>query len=243
MRSTYERPLRAVPKSVVALLAATLIVQIAWQAAQPRPVARASQLSSPPPISALRAASLGEPIAMAQLATLYLQAFDNQPGISIPFRDLDYARVVEWLSAALALDRNAQYPLLLAAQIYSQVPVAAKQRAMLEFVHRQFAADPDRRWRWLAHAALMARHRLHDLPLALRYADDIARNARAAPHWARQMHILIRADMGEREAAQILLGGLLASGEIEDEHEYRFLAERLEALKHSAAPTALVPPH
>ena len=50
---------------------------------------RAEALEAPPPITVLRAAALGEPVAMAQLTALYLQAFDNQPGISIPFKDLD----------------------------------------------------------------------------------------------------------------------------------------------------------
>jgi hypothetical protein len=44
------------------------------------------------------------------------------------------------------------------------------------------------------------------------------------------MRIFILEDMGEREAATILLGGLLASGEVTDEAEIRFLTQRLERL-------------
>ena len=133
-------------------LLAALAAQIAWQWAQPKPVASAAALSAPPPVAALRVASLGEPVVLAQLTTLYLQAFDNQPGISIPFRDLDYRRVTQWLETILALDPAGQYPLLMAAQVYSQVPDPARERLMLEFVHQQFMRDPNRRWRWLAHA-------------------------------------------------------------------------------------------
>ena len=164
--------------------------------------------------------------------TLYLQAFDNQPGISIPFRDLDYQRVMQWLDTILALDPIGQYPLLMAAQVYPQVPDLARARLMLEFVHRQFLRDPNRRWRWLAHATIMAKHRLHDDALALRYARDIAQYAPAAPGWARQMQIFILEDIGELESAKILLGGLIASGEIKDAHELHFLMERLEAMKN-----------
>jgi len=103
----------------------------------------------------------------------------------------------------------------------------------MAFVHEQFVQDPNRRWRWLAHAAIMAKHRLHDAPLALSYARDIARLAPAAPSWARQMHIFILEDIGELESAKILLGGLLASGEIRDEHELRFLTERLKDMKNA----------
>ena len=229
--SGVERPIATVPRPLLALLATAFCLQVAWQALQPKPGARAESLDPPAASATLRALALGEPIVLAQLLTLYLQAFDNQPGISIPFRDLDYARVTAWLEAILALDPIGQYPLLMASQLYGQVPDEAKQRRMCAFVHEQFGRDPDRRWRWLAHCAIVARHRLQDTPLALRYAEDIARQARAASGWARQMHILIRADMGEREAATVLLGGLLASGEVTDPKEIHFLTERLKSLE------------
>ncbi len=228
-----ERPLAAVPRAVWLALLAALAVQITFQAAQPKPVASAAALDAPPPLAALRVAALGEPVVLAQLMTLYLQAFDNQPGISIPFRDLDYPRVIEWLATILELDPRGQYPLLMAAQLYAQVPDPARQRLMLEFVHQQYAHDPDRRWRWLAHAAILAKHRLRDNALALAYARDIARLAPAALSWARQMHIFILEDIGEVESAKILLGGLLASGEIRDERELHFLGQRLEAMENA----------
>jgi hypothetical protein len=171
--------------------------------------------------------------------TLYLQAFDNQPGISIPFRDLDYVQVIHWLATILQIDPAGQYPLLMAAQVYSQVPDTVRERLMADFVHAQFLQDPNRRWRWLAHATIMAKHRLHDDALALRFARDITRFAAEAPHWARQMEIFILEDIGERESAKILLGGLLAGGQIKDEHEIHFLTQRLETMKNDEKPTPL----
>lgn len=239
MTNPSERSLAAVPRVVWLVLLIALGMQITWQAAQPKPVASAAALGDPLPVAALRVISLGEPVVLAQLMTLYLQAFDNQPGASVPFRDLDYRRVTQWLETILALDPVGQYPLLMAAQVYSQVPDPARQRLMMEFVHQQFLRDPNRRWRWLAHTTIMAKHRLQDSELALRYARDIARHAPAAPGWARQMQIFILEDIGELESAKILLGGLLARGEIKDEHELRFLLSRLEALKNAEKPTPL----
>jgi hypothetical protein len=229
-----ERPLSAVPRGVCAAFLIALALQIAWQAALPRPSARAEALDPPPPVAVLRVAGLGESIPVAQLTTLYLQAFDNQPGISIPFRELDYARVIEWLATILALDPLTQYPLLMAAHLYGQVPDPARERMMFEFVHQQFLLDPNRRWRWLANVSLASKHRLKDLPLALRYAQDIAQLAPMAPPWARQMHIILLEEMGEIESAKILIGGLLESGQIKDEFEMRFLIDRLEAIEKKA---------
>ena len=45
------------------------------------------------------------------------------------------------------------------------------------------------------------------------------------------MELFILEDMNELEAARIMLGGLLASGAIQDPAEARFLAGRLKSLE------------
>ena len=239
MKRSEERVIATVPRWVLLLLAIAFCAQVAWQALQPPPSARAEALGAPVAPVLLRPLALGEPIALAQLLTLYLQAFDNQPGVSVPFLELDYARVAAWLGTILELDPVGQYPLLMASQIYGQVPDEAKQRRMCEFVRQQFDRDPDRRWRWLAHCAIMVKHRLGDTRLALSYAEAIARGARLASNWARQMRIFILEDLGEVEAATVLLGGLLASGEVTEPKEIHFLTERLKELKAAGKSTRL----
>lgn len=226
-----ERSFSAVPRWVLAVFALALVLHGAMRFFETRPSAVAAALEEPLPAASLRVLSLGEPQVLSQMLTLYLQAFDNQPGVSIPFVALDYTRVAVWLKTALTLDPAAHYPLMMASQLYGQVDDAARQRAMCEFVHREFRERPDARWRWLAHCAIMARHRLKDLPLALRYAEDITRQAGKASGWARQMRIFLLEDMGEAERATVLLGGLLAGKEVTDPQELHFLTEQLERLR------------
>jgi hypothetical protein len=104
---------------------------------------------------------------------------------------------------------------------------------MFDFIEAQFLRDPDRRWAALAQAALLAKHRLNDLPLARRYAAEIQRRTTdpTIPSWARQMEIFILEDMNELEAAKVMLGGLLATGRIRDPEERRFLQGRLEEIE------------
>ncbi len=230
---TDERALQSVPHAVSLLLVVALALQLFWHGLQPPPQASAAALPPAPDAASLRVASFGEPVATAQLLLLYLQAFDNQAGISIPFLDLDYPRVTGWLSAALRLDPHSGYPLMMASQLYGQVPDAGKQRAMCDFVHAHFLDSPDTRWRWLAHCAIMAKHRLKDPALALRYATDITTHAGGASGWARQMRIFILEDLGETASAKVLLGGLLATGEVTDQSELHFLSERLKALENA----------
>jgi hypothetical protein len=201
-------------------LPAILVVQVALCLTGPAPNAITAQLQAPPAMSVLRLAALGEPVGLAQMLTLRPQTFDTQPGIRIPFRDLDYDHLISWLDRILELDAASGYPPLLASHAYSQV---------LDGINRKFLEDPVRRWRWLDHAALIARHRLNDQQLALQYARAIADEADApsVPCWAKQMHIFLLADLGEHEAAMSLLGGLLASGTVTDAHEQHVLLERL----------------
>src|SRR5262249_32604488 len=69
-----QRRFVSVPRSVLILLALAFAGQILFAVMQPRPQARAELLPSPPPTSVLRAISLGDPIPLAQLTTLWLQA-------------------------------------------------------------------------------------------------------------------------------------------------------------------------
>lgn len=231
-----ERAVSAVPGGVVWLLALGLAAQLGLKSAQPRPQARAEDLPPPPEISVLRLASLGDPVALAKGLMLYLQAFDYQSGSKIPYRDLDYQRLETWLARILELDPQGQYPLLAASRLYAEVPVESKQRSMLEFIYREFLRDPNRRWPWLANVTAIAKHTLHDLPLALRYARALRRYAVAdtVPLWARQMEAFIAEDMDELETARLIIGGYLQSGSVKDPAELKFLEEHLKELETRA---------
>ncbi|MYH70788.1 MAG: hypothetical protein F4147_12210 [Gammaproteobacteria bacterium] len=170
------RPLSTVPLPVLAVLIASLVIQVCWSYAQPRAAATAESLPDAPDTGLLRLYGLGEPDTLAKILMLWLQAFDNQPGVSIPFARLDYARVINWLDALLDLDSRFQYPLLSASRVYTQTPDDAGKRQMLEFVHRRFLEDPDRRWPWMAHGVYVAKHRIKDLQLALKYANALRLN-------------------------------------------------------------------
>jgi hypothetical protein len=225
-----QRALSAVPAWLWLALGLGLAAQLGWHALRVPPASASEALPPAPRAEAVRLASFGEPEAAARLAALHLQSFS--------IAGYDARRVIAWLEAALALDPRSAYPLFLAARVYAEVPDAGRSRAMLAFIHREFLRDPDRRWPWLAHAALLAKHRLRDLPLARRYAADLQAHvkARDVPVWVTQMEVFILEDMNELEAAKVVLGGLLASGRIRDPAEARFLKERLDALEARTSP-------
>ena len=109
----------------------------------------------------------------------------------------------------------------------------AKQREMMDYIYARFRQDPDKHWRWLAHAVIVAKHELKDMPLALKYADALVEQASGdkVPYWAKDMKIIVLEDMGELEAAKILVGGLITSGEITDPYELNFLQNKIRVLE------------
>ena len=229
-----ERPLSAVPFAVRAVFIIGLSAQVFWSYTRPPVTVTAADLPDAPDTRLLRLAAMGEPGTLARGLMLWLQAFDNQAGISVPFADLDYAGVINWLDALLDLDGRFQYPLLSASRVYTETPENGRKRQMLEFVHRRYLEDPGRRWPWMAHAVYVAKHRLKDLPLALEYAAalrlDLAGDT--APPWVSRMEIFVLEDLGELESARIIIGGMLASGRLAgDSNELEFLNKKLEELE------------
>lgn len=228
-----ERPLSHVSAPVLALLAAGLALQLGLHAALPAPRAKAPDLMPPPAISLLRLASFGEPIALARILMLQLQSFDYQSGSKVPYKDLDYTVVEAWLARILELDPKGQYPLLAASRVYAEIPDDARARSMCDFVYRQYLIDPNRRWPWLAHVAMLAKYRLNDMALALKYADALQKytTAKDVPAWAITMGIFIREDLNELQTERIMIGGMIASGRITDPSELKFLDGRLHEIE------------
>jgi hypothetical protein len=234
----HERPISSVPKTVLCLLTVGLASQIAWSNWVGTPRAHAEDLPPAPEHSALRLGALGEPEALGKLLMLWLQAFDYQSGTNVPYRNLDYPRLQDWLSRILKLDPAGQYPLLTASQLYAEIPDPVKQRQMLDFIYREYMDDPNRRWPSMANATVIAKHRLKDLELARKYARALQENTKVAgvPVWVKQMEFFILEEMNELEAAKILLGGFIASGQVKDERDLELLKRRLQALEEQVSP-------
>ncbi|MGK5019640.1 hypothetical protein [Janthinobacterium lividum] len=234
------RPWSSVPRPLCWLLAACLLLQLGWRLSQQYAPAQAQPLPAAPPAAVARLASLGEPLAMSKAMLLYLQSFEDQPGLSLPWRQLDYDRLAAWLETAQTLDPRSQSALLAASVVYAGVADPQRARRMLAFVADSFATDPQHRWPAMAQAVLVAKHQLHDLPLALVYARALRQLAAGpqVPSWVREMEAFILEDMDQLDSARLLIGGLIASGQISDPHELAFLARRLDELSKRKAKAA-----
>ena len=231
-----DRPVADVPRAVKVSLVLALILQLLWHSMQDPVVAKAEDLAAPLSTRTYIMSSLGEPIAAAKYLNLWLQAFDNQPGASISFHQLNYPRLTRWLDTILELDEEGHYPMLVAARVYGSVKDPVKQRIMMDYIFYKFNENPNKYWRWLAHVVITAKHELKDFDLALKYANALAEKATGenVPYWAKDMKIIVLEDMGQVEAAKILVGALIESKEITDPYELNFLTHKIAVLEEKS---------
>ena len=231
-----DRPVKDVPGGIKISLVVALLLQLVWHGLQDPVIAKAEDLAAPLSTRTYIMSSLGEPIAVSKFLNLWLQAFDNQPGASISFHQLNYPRLTKWLDTILELDPEGYYPMLVAARVYGSVNDPEKQRIMMDYIYYKFNENPNKYWRWLAHVVITAKHELKDYDLALKYANALAERATGenVPFWARDMEIIVLEDMGELEAAKILVGALIDSKQITDPYELNFLAQKIKVLEEKS---------
>lgn len=247
-RPSRQRPWHHVPSAVLwatpaLLVAAHLLapgsgvvpltrVPPVNQAAAETPV-----LPAPPSTGALRALALGDPVALSRFISLWLQSRESTPAGPVPMKSLDYETLFAWMDRCMALDPSRDDLLALAARVYAEVPDAARQRVAIDFVRRHAQAAPARRWPYLAHVTVLARHRLDDLALARELARELRERTRPGeiPAWAREMELTVLRAQGEWQAARELVGALLVEGGPREAGELRFLERYLQSLPQPGA--------
>ncbi|MBN1378697.1 MAG: hypothetical protein JXA04_05635 [Gammaproteobacteria bacterium] len=191
----------------------------------------------PQPISAsdLRVLTLGESAIMAKLLGVWLLSYDTRAGQIIPFERLDYDRLAGWLKTIAQLDELSDYSSMVAAGVFIDVKDRQRQLKMIELVRQRFWEKPEINWRWMAQAIMLSKYRLKDISLALSLAQDlrIGAQGKGIPYWASEMEVYLLHDMGELEAALLLIKAMIDDGAITDADELRFLNRRIMELEAS----------
>ncbi len=208
----------------------TIVGQMAFSRwVLPPPYAAAEALRRPPPENVLRLSSFGDAPMLARVMMLSLQGYDNQRGVSVPFRKLDYDIIGEWLDRIVALDERAEYPHFSAAKLYGVVNDESRRRKMVAWVRRHFAARPNERWEWMAFSTNLAHYTLKDEKLSLEMARELRQKTTpgAVPLWPRQSEIWFMESAGDYQAAANMLRQQLLDGEITEAIDYRFTIDRL----------------
>lgn len=201
---------RLLPVLVAGLVAAQVALFAAGRGVGADPHAPVPGVAPTP--AAAQAVALGDPQFLYRVFALRLLTAGDWDGRVVPLKDMDYDAVVAWLRATEALDPVSDLVPALAMHYFGQSQNPAQVAQVVGFLRGHGMHDPDRKWRWLAHAVFLARHRADDLPLALDLATELAAlPAPEMPVWARQMPAFVLDAMGEKEAADLVMRAILAT--------------------------------
>ncbi|MBF0334626.1 MAG: hypothetical protein HQL40_13435 [Alphaproteobacteria bacterium] len=193
-----------------AMLAGAFALQAAfwWNTRDMRP-----DFGLVPPVptkEAIQALAFGDGQFLYRALGLNIQNTGDDGGRFTPLDRYDYGRLEGWFMALDALDSVSDFMPVVAGYYFSNTPKRADIAHVVNYLRHYARHDPARSWRWLAHAAYLARHRMKDQRLALEVARELtALDVPDMPSWARQMQVFILADLGENEAARALMLALL----------------------------------
>ncbi len=159
----------------------------------------------PPPLQqdVTSAISLGDDEFMYRLLGLRLQNLGEDNGQQTSLAKYDYKLLSQWFYSVSYLNSYSSYVPATVAFYYSQTPRRLGAIYVTEFLRQYFLAEPERRWRWMAHAVYLAKHKIKNLPYALELANELASfDIPDAPLWIQQMPAFILRDMGKKDEAK-----------------------------------------
>lgn len=212
------------------LLSLALFLQIFYWAASAD--IRAKWQGVPPVPSRTGAVmmALGDSEFSYRMLGMTLQHLGDTGGQATPLKDYDYKKIGQWLWLLYELDPASDHAPLLAAYYFGATMEAEDSAVIVDYLGKIGQNPVGEKWRWLAQAAYLARHRVRDLDLALDLAyklskmepiDDIL------PMWARHMPASILQEQGDKEAARDIIENLLSSGKKFHPNEINFMKSYL----------------
>lgn len=169
---------------------------------------------------------LGDPELSFRLGALTLQNLGDSGGRVTPMRDYDYKALGEWFRLLHRLDPASDHVPMLAAYYFGGTRVPSDVAVVVDYLSYVGTNPAGVKWRWLVHAAFLARHRLHDTDRALDIAYTLSKMKLAddiMPLWARQMPAFLLTEKGDREAARKITESLLLSSNAFDPNEVNFM--------------------
>lgn len=174
--------------------------------------------------------TLGDRQFAYRSGALTLQNLGDTGGRTIPLKDMDYTKLGQWFHLLDSLDPVSNHVPLIAAYYFGGIQASEetsdKIRIIIDYLAKIGDSLEHDKWRWLAHAAFLARHKTGDMDYALKLANQLAAldpGTNILPLWARHMPALLLSEMDQKDAARALLEAVLLTGTNLHPNEANFL--------------------
>lgn len=170
-----------------------------------------------PPVPTQRGAvamSLGDPQFSYRFLALALQNLGDGGAEVTPLKNYNYERLGKWFLLLHKLDPVSDHVPMIAAYYFGATKVPKDIAMIVDYLSVAGQVPVGEKWRWLAQAAYLAQHRMHNVNLALELAYKLTRMSQSGvdmPQWARQMPAFVLKNRGDKAAARQLMENMLVT--------------------------------
>ncbi|MCB1651709.1 MAG: hypothetical protein KDI46_06630 [Alphaproteobacteria bacterium] len=171
-------------------------------------------LNIPPAPSVLGASlsGLGDRGLAYRVLGLGVQNFGDTGGRVISFKDFNYEELGRWMMLENSFDPHSDFMPMLAAYVYGGTSETSKLGPLVDYLEVAGDAEGENKWRWLAQAVFLARHKMKDYERAYGLAQKLAGMYKPGmPSWVLQMPAFVQNNRGAKEDALALMLSILDS--------------------------------
>ena len=174
--------------------------------------------------------ALGDTQFAYRLGAMTLQNLGNTGGNVVAVKEYDYKKLGAWFWLLNELDPASNHVPMMAAYYFGASPIKEDLAIVADYLATIGQIPVSNKWRWLAHAVFLARHRMQDLDRALDYAYKLSKmdlKDDTLPIWARQMPAFVLSEQGERESSRKIVEEILLTANDLHPNEVNFMAAYL----------------
>ena len=175
---------------------------------------RRAEWANVPPVPDERSAplsGLGDPQFAYRTFGLMIQNFGDIGGRVTPLSEYNIERLGAWFSFMNVLDPHSNFIPFLAAYYFGGADNIENMAPITQYLENIGSTAEDEKWRWLAQAVFIARHKEKDMDKALRLSEKLAALYEPGmPAWTKQMPAFVTMAMGDKDAAFGIFAGILA---------------------------------
>lgn len=174
--------------------------------------------------------TLGDPEFSYRFFAITLQNLGDGGGRVTPLKEYAYDKLGKWFWLLHGIDPASDHVPMAAAYYFGGTVVPKDVGVVVGYLSEIGQNPVGNKWRWLAHAVFLARHRMNDLDLALDLAYKLSKMepiGDTLPVWARQMPAFVLKEDGDRESAIKIVEELLMSSRTFHPNEVNFMQSYL----------------
>lgn len=182
-----------------------------------------------PPVPTRQGAAmmmLGDEQFSFRFGALTLQNLGDGGGRVTPIKDYDFNKLGKWFWLLNALDPASEHVPLITAFYFGGAPDPQQIKVVVDYLAYVGQNPAGEKWRWLAHAAYLALHKMKDPGLALDLAYKLSKMKPLSgdlPGWARQMPAFILKKQGQTESAREFIERVFVEGGVTNVNEINFM--------------------